>query len=340
MRVLITGCGRHSKGLAETLKNNPDKEYVEVIGINNSESNILRTGVDKYFIAPSIYDENYVCWLRDLCRKEKVDVVLPYITAELPIAAKYKDILAEVGTKVSVASLECLEFANDKIKMYSRFGKYMPEQVVAKSSREIRSFAKAVGYHLGTPLCCKLSNKCGGAGFAIIDERKYLDIASFNKVGVNRYISLNQLCEIADKVDTEIIVQRYVPGTDYSVCVLADNGNTIYACGFAGYSMEYGAVTNGEISKYEKAYSIAEELTRELALDGNACFDFILTMDGIPVLLECNPRINASLPFLAVAGADLAYYRCKQLMGGTLPETLDIDYGLKMVKYYESSYYR
>ena len=224
--------------------------------------------------------------------------------------------------------------------MAKLFSQYMPKQVVARSSRDIRAFAKKMGYHTGFPLCCKLADKCGGAGFAILDEKKYLDISSFNKVGVNRYISLNQLCEIADKVDTEIIIQEYTPGVDYSVCILADNGKMVYECGFAGYSMEFGAVTSGEIVANEEAYRIAKEVVEKVGLDGNCCFDFIIKNDGAPVLLECNPRINASLPFLSKAGADLAYYRCRQLLGYSLPEKLDINYGLKMVKYYESYYFK
>lgn len=340
MKILITGCGRHSKTLVECLKNNPDNIPVEIISINNSERNILRTGVDEYHIAPSIFAPEYIEWLRNLCEEKGVDVILPYITAELPIAAANREYLEEKGTKVSVASLDSLMVANNKVEMAKMFPQYMPKQIVAHNSRDIRTFAKKVGYHTGTQLCCKLTDKCGGCGFAILDERKYLDIASFNKVGVNRYISLNQLCEIADKVDTEIIIQEYVPGTDYSVCVLADHGKTIYECGFAGYAMEFGAVTSGEIIKNEEAYRIATEVVEKIGLDGNACFDFIIKEDGTPVLLECNPRINATLPFLAEAGADLAYYRCRQLLGETLPENLDIDYGLKMVKYYESHYFR
>ena len=167
-----------------------------------------------------------------------------------------------------------------------------------------------------------------------------MDIGSFNKVGVNRYISIYQLCEIVDKVDVEIILQEYVVGSDYSVCVLADHGKAEIMCGFIGYAMEYGAVTQGEIVKNERAYSIAEHLTEKLELDGNACFDFIILPSGRPLLLECNPRISATIPFIAKAGADLVYLRCKQLLGEPIDTNVSFDYGLKMVKYYDAHYYR
>ena len=113
MRILITGCGRHSKTLIECLKNNPDGVPVSVIGINNSEKNILRTGVDEYYIAPSIFAPDYIDWLLNLCEEKKVDVVLPYITAELPIAAENKTLFEAKGIKVSVSPAPSLAISRD-----------------------------------------------------------------------------------------------------------------------------------------------------------------------------------------------------------------------------------
>ncbi|MCI8602264.1 MAG: ATP-grasp domain-containing protein [Oscillospiraceae bacterium] len=339
MKVIITGCGRHSKNLVQSLKHNADGREVEVIGINNSPVNILRSEVDKAIIAPSITDPSYIDWLLALCTSEQVDVILPYITAELPILAANREKLESSGTKVSVASEGALQIANDKLELARLFPEYMPCQTAVHSSEEIRCFAKHMGYWSGTQLCCKLADKCGGTGFAILDEKRYLDIGSFGKIGVNRYLSIDQLCEIADKVNADIILQEYVPGTDYSVCVLADHGKVELCCGFAGYAMEYGAVTQGEILKNDQAYAIAVDLTSRLNLDGNACFDFIIRADGSPVLLECNPRISATVPFIAEAGADLVYLRCKQLLGEPIDTNISFDYGLKMVKYYDACYY-
>ena len=341
IKVLITGCGRHSRSLVQSLKHNIDHREVSVIGINSSAVNILRSDVDSFAIAPGIHEDGYTDWLLDFCTQEKVDVILPYITAELPIAAANREKLESGGAKVSVASVYTLGIANDKLHMAKRFREYMPLQTEVRSPEEILSFARYAGYDTGTPLCCKLTDSCGGAGFAVLAEKRCFDIASFNKIGVSRYISISQLCEIAAHTDARIILQEYVPGTDYSVCVLADHGTVKLMCGFAGYSMEYGAVTSGEIMRNDRAYEIAEHVTQSLALDGNACFDFIIRKtDGQPVLLECNPRISATLPFVAEAGADLVYLRCKQLLGEPFDTDVQFRYGLKMVKYYECFFYR
>jgi predicted ATP-grasp superfamily ATP-dependent carboligase len=66
----------------------------------------------------------------------------------------------------------------------------------------------------------------------------------------------------------------------------------------------------------------------------------MIDKNGKAHLLECNPRINASIPFIAKAGVDLVYLRCKMLAGEPVDNTAEIDYGLKMVKYYECHYFK
>ena len=202
-------------------------------------------------------------------------------------------------------------------------------------------------------VCCKISGKCGGTGFCIIDNEKAYDISLFNRCGVNRYISDQDLYKIIEN-GNRVILQEYVEGIDYSVCVLADHGRILDMVGYAGFDMEFGAVVNGQIVTNRNAFEIARKIVEDLKVDGNACFDFILEggksrtemshMQNAPVkLLECNPRINASIGFCWKAGVNLVYLRCKQLMGELeekdfLAES-NIKEGLRMQKYYESEYF-
>ena len=340
--ILITGCSKLSKEIVDCLKNNRDRRKVRVISVDCNSNNVLRENVDRYYIAPLIKDPHYLDWLVDICNKEDVDVVLPYITAELPIIAGAKQELeSRTKAKFSVASVECLSIVNNKEILGSYFGKYMPMQYVVRNGKDLYFKACELGYKNGTKICIKLTNKCGGAGFAIIDDDKAIDIELFNRQGCNRYISMNDAMEIADKNDITIILQEYIEGVDYSVCILADKGETVYECGFDGYSMNYGAVMSGMIKKNDEAYRIASEIVKKTNLDGNACFDFIIKNDGTPILLECNPRLSASLPFIAKAGIDLVYERCKFLLGEECGKQKDVKirYGLKMGKYYVANYY-
>ena len=57
-----------------------------------------------------------------------------------------------------------------------------------------------------------------------------------------------------------------------------------------------------------------------LGLDGNIGFDIREREDGTPVIMECNPRLTAGVPFFAQAGVNLPYLCVKKLMGEELPE--------------------
>ena len=228
--------------------------------------------------------------------------------------------------------------ANNKIAMYERFAKYMPLQRVILGADGVDEFAREIGYP-DTRFCCKLPESCGGNGFSVVDEKLGLDIRLRNKCGVAGFVTLDMLKELADNYAGDIILSEYIAGHDYSVCTLSASGKVLHRCGFVGLEMDYGSVMLGEIQKNATAYEIAETVCSELGIDGNACFDFMLGKDGRVKLLEVNPRLSASLPFVAAAGLNLPYLRCKQLLGYDITGyDINVRYGLKMRKYYECEY--
>ncbi|MFR8950188.1 MAG: ATP-grasp domain-containing protein [Faecalibacterium prausnitzii] len=215
-------------------------------------------------------------------------------------------------------------------------------QVDASEKPELAEILKNVdeiGYPK-KPMCCKLPNRCGGLGFCIIDEEKGRDLTIYNKFGMNRYITFDMLLELAKNCHEDIIMQEYEEGLDYSMCVLADHGRVLHALGFEGYLMAFGSAMFAGIKQNEQALAIAKQIVADTGLDGNVCFDFILKEDGSVKLLETNPRLSASLPFIAKAGLNLPYLRCRQLLGYDVENIHpEINYKLRMSKNYESEYF-
>ena len=339
LTVLITGCSMHSADLIKEMRNNDDHEEMRFVGINCDDAALLRKGVDAGYVVPRITEPDYIPTVIDICEKEKVDVILPFITAELPIMAANKELFERHGVKVSVASQSALDIVGNKVALSAIYGDLMPKQKVVKSTRDIFDFADEIGYP-EKPMCCKLPNRCGGLGFAIIDEEKGRDLTIFNKFGMNRYITLDMLLIYADACSDGLILQEYEEGKDYSLCILADHGKVLHSLGFEADVMSFGSAMSAKISMNDNAVKIAKEITEYSGLDGNACFDFILKPDGTVKLLEVNPRLSATLPFIARAGANLPYLRCKQLLGYDVANVkLNINYGLRMSKNYECEYF-
>lgn len=337
--VMITGCSMHSYDLIKEMRSNYDKEDIRIVGINASETALLRNGVDAGYVVPLITEESYIPTVIDICKKEKVDVILPFITAELPIMAENKELIEKHGIKVSVASKEALAAVGDKVTLGKKYGDLMPKQKTVHSIDDIYDFAKEIGYP-NKLMCCKLPNRCGGLGFMVIDEEKGKDMTIVNKFGLNRYITFDMLLIYAKGLNEEMILQEYEEGTDYSMCILADNGKLVHGLGFEASLMAFGSAMFAEIKFVQEAYDIAKQITEDSGLDGNACFDFILKPDGSVKLLEVNPRLSATLPFIARAGLNLPYLRCRQLLGFDVENVkLDINYKLRMSKNYESEYF-
>jgi len=329
----------HSKDLIDVLRANYDGEEIHVVGINCEDTALLRSGVDAGYVVPRITEPDYIPTVISICEKEHVDVIFPFITAELPIMAVNKPLLEEHGIKVSVSSLESLQASGDKIALAAKYADLMPKQIVVRSSADIAGFARMIGYP-DKKMCCKLPDRCGGLGFAIIDEEKGRDLTIYNKFGVSRYITLDMLYLLYANCSETLILQEFEEGTDYSVCLLAQDGETLYRCGFEASLMAFGSAMFAAISENEMAYEIAEEIVRDTGLDGNVCVDFILKPDGTVRLLEVNPRLSATLPFIARAGLNLPYLRCKQLLGYNVKGlSLDVNTRLRMSKNYESEYF-
>src|SRR4030042_2366950 len=58
---------------------------------------------DKYFIAPPSNSPDFPEFLMELCKKEKIKLVIPTIDEELPLFASYKDIFASIGVTLLVS---------------------------------------------------------------------------------------------------------------------------------------------------------------------------------------------------------------------------------------------
>ena len=189
-------------------------------------------------------------------------------------------------------------------------------------------------------MCCKLPDRCGGTGFAVVDEALGNDLTIYNKFGMHRYITFGMLVDLFSALHDELIVQEYEAGLDFSLCCLADNGKLIHSLGFEASLMAFGSAMFASIADNQQATAIATQVIADTGLDGNCCFDFILKDDGTVKLLEVNPRLSATLPFIARAGLNLPYLRIKQLMGHDVSGyTPVINRRLRMSKNYESEYF-
>lgn len=336
IRVMLTCCNIHVKDIMACFTNQ-DSEYTVRVYVTNSEEWELPPvdSCEGRFVVPRFDDPNFLSRMLDICKEFEIDVIFPISSIDLEIMSKHKDDFEKIGTQVSILPYDKLMIANNKIELHRLFSDVMPEEITPTTIEEACWFLST-----HPKVCCKLADMCGGKGFAVIDDEKCLDVALFHRFGKKHYISKGQLMQIIEKGQYEVILQEYHEGLDYTVSLLADHGEVTHMVGYVGYLLEFGSIMYGEIKPNEQAFKIADRLVRELELDGNIGIDFILKEDGSVVLLEINPRINASLPFVAKAGCNMAYLRLMQLKGKDVSHwPTPVKEGFKMKKYFGTRYF-
>ena len=278
---------------------------------------------DKYYPVPRGDDPSYIDTLLDICRKEKVDVVLPIMSVELNALAKNRSKFEQIGTKVSVSELSRLDIANDKLKLLD----FMKTKGIACadywSVHNMKEF-KDAAIQLGYPekkVCIKATNGSGSRGFRIIDEsRSRFDMFLHEKPSAC-YVTMGEMESILKEapVFPELIVMEFLPGDEYTVDLLADEGNVLYSCCRKSLGMDNSIMLDGIVVDNEQITKLCSNVVESLKLDGNIGFDIKENSYGIPYIMECNPRITAGIPVFAAAGVNLPYLNVKRLMGEDLP---------------------
>lgn len=335
--VLLTACGvQFIPGLVDCLKNNGERN-VRLIGTDMNDDKTLYPLFDKFYVVPPVKSVEYVNTLLDICINEKVDVLLPFMSAELSALEAKKQDFETVGTKVSVSDRDSILITNNKLKFYEFLkdkGLSVPKFKKIKNAEELYEACEFVGYPQKA-VCVKATELSGSRGIRLIDPKKSRYDILFGQKPNSFYTTIDELyATLKEKPEMpEMMVMEYLPGAEGSVDLLADHGKILYMA-YRESNVNLASIPQEATLSYnEKAYRIAEEVIKALSLDGNADLDFKNDADGNPVLMEINPRIAATMQIFKVGGLNLPYLRVKQLLGEPLPE-INIKYGIKMKRRY------
>lgn len=321
--VLITAAGNvFMPGTTACLKKNGERK-IRLIGADMNDDKSMLNMFDSYYTVPKGTDPTYVDVLLNICKKEKVDIILPIMSCELENLALQSGEFAEIGTVVSVSDLDSLIIANDKLKLFE-FMKLneipCAKFDVVNSLDELNSKVISFGYP-EKPVCIKTTNSSGSRGFRIVDANKSrIDMFLYEKPS-SCYITLEDLNVTLSEADTfpTIMVMEYLPGNEYTVDLLASEGNVLYNCCRKSLNMDNSIMLDSLVVDNKEAMTLCETVVNKLGLSGNIGFDIRERDDGTPMIMECNPRITAGIPVFELAGVNLPYLNVKRILGEKLP---------------------
>ena len=337
LTVLVSACGaQFMPGLADCLKNNGERT-IRIIGVDMGIDPTVLQLVDALYQVPRASDPAYVDCLIDICKKEKVDVILPFMSAELlPLIDRKADFDA-IGTKVSVSDRHSVEITTNKYKFYAFLkeqGLPVPKFAPIRTVDELIPACEACGYP-NNAVCVKATELSGSRGIRIVKPGVSRFDILFGEKPNSFFTTMDELYATLREKDTmpEMMAMEYLPGMEGSVDLIAENGKILYMAYRESTVNLHSIPQAGELKDNPEAYEIAEKVINALGFSGSADLDFKNDAEGHPVLMEINPRIAATMRIFKEGGLNLPYLRIKHLLGEELPE-IQIKYGVKMKRRY------
>ncbi len=174
-----------------------------------------------------------------------------------------------------------------------------PETLFPESDKDVEGFLKENGEVL-----VKLSISSGGQGVHMIAD-------------IKEYLSLKEELGFSEK---DIIIQRKINGKHVAVSILcrgpADPIAIFTYERIRYYPYPYGPATYIIPIRYESCENYSMKLINELGYSGIINFDFIVDdRDGIPKILDANPRFWGAVGATMVAGIDFPWMVFNHALG-------------------------
>lgn len=336
--ILLSASGSPTMpGLIKCFKNNGERN-IRIIGVDMSANPTCNFMVDTFYQVPAVTDEKYCTTILDICKKEKVEIYFPNISAEMSALIEYQDSFEKAGIKISMSNSESIRIANDKLLTYQileNAGIPIPKFCKVTSIDDFKAACKELGFP-ERALCLKIVNGSGSRGVRIIKNirNRYHAFAQEKPSSLfTSYEDMLSVLESAEQLDT-MLLMPYFEGNEYSVDLLANHGETLYQVGRENTISLMSIAQESVLARNENAYNISSRVVELLDYDGNIGFDFMKDKDGITFLTDINPRITATVSVIAAGGINLPYLRIKQLLGELLPEQ-GVQYGVMLKRRYQ-----
>ncbi|WP_196479910.1 ATP-grasp domain-containing protein [Clostridium tyrobutyricum] len=332
--ILITSVGGLvSPGIIENLRS-----YNEffIIGVDANSNAVGFKFVDKFYKVPIGNDPNYIEFILDICIKNKVNVVIPCSDEECLSFSRSKDKFEKENIKILGPSYDSVLNSLDKGNMlyYLKKNNFeVPEFYLPQNINQVNDILKKLHYP-DNNVVVKPRIGRGSRGFRILDEKSnILEGRDVNKIKYSYFIdSLNQYT-----VFPNIVVMEYLPGEDYSVDVLAQNGKMIYCI------VRKRIKTLGGPSQVSKVVNDCEIKNIIINIVEIFNFDNIVNIQlkcsnkNKPLVYEINPRVSGTITVCKESGIDILYYGIKKLLGYDI-ELNKICKEVHMVRYFKELY--
>ncbi|MFZ0576337.1 MAG: ATP-grasp domain-containing protein [Psychrobacillus psychrotolerans] len=315
----------------ELIRHNPDQQEFIIHGTHPNSDTVYFNYCDVFSTEPDIEGEDYIQFCLDYCIQNQIHIFVP--RKENVLISRHLEKFEDIGVSVLVCpDGDLMAMVDNKAAMYQslqnqekegNFIVTIPSYQIVNNAQEFKEAYEQLS-KVNTKLCIKPVIGEGASGFRIIDNDAdtipfIFNTASSQKISYETALRILQTQEHFP----DLMVLEYLDGYEYSIDCLADADGTL----LTAIPRKKG---NGRIREIEYNKDLIE-IAEKMAIQYKIPYVFNIQVkykDGIPKLLEINPRMSGGLHISCLADINFPYYAIKLLLGNQL-EPLYPKFGLK-----------
>ncbi len=252
--------------------------------------------VDVYYQVPWIADhEAYIAVIKDVCIKEDVSFVIPFIDTEVDLFSENRGWFDEHGIKICISSSETIRILRNKKAL---------EDFIADNCPEINHIPTVFLHDIDRPkwafpVVCKPYNGRSSQGLHYI----------YNESEWQRFSR--------EAHNGTYIVEPFISGPIIMVEIIRqpDTHKVVAMSRRELMSTTHGLSITAYIFQDELLEDNSINLAEKLDIRGNVNFEYIMDSDGRYHFVECNPRFSAGCAFSCIGGYDIIKNHIKCFCG-------------------------
>lgn len=311
--VLLSSAGRRV-ALLETFRDALRSLGLQgkVMAADASACSAASWAADDRFVVPRCGDDAFIPAMLDLCRRERVALVVPTIDTELMVLARHRAAFAALGTTVAVSAPATIAVAEDKRRTHAFLVERGFPTVAQAEVEQVLADPGAWPY----PLIVKPVSGSASEGVLRVGDRMGLTVATAGQ---------------------DTVVQELARGVEYTVDLFVDGTGTCRgAVPRQRLEVRAGEVVKAVTARVPAIVDLAEQLAKSLP-GAFGVLNLQLFYDegsGDLRIIEINPRFGGGFPLAHRAGAPFVRWLVQSAVGQVpdydVPPWRD---GLMMLRY-------
>ena len=291
-RILITGAGGPSAvSFLQAIAEEPVTAWMG--DIDPYAPGFFLVSPERRVILARGDDPGFVDRILGICRAEEIGIVVPTVDSELLPLAERRAEFEDEGIHLMLAPASAIGACLDKWElMRCCHGRVRtPRSALFDETFELAAW--------GFPFFIKPRRGSGSRGIVAVHGGAEL-------VGLER--------------SPDLLVQEFLPGTEYSLDVLASaDGEVRAVVPRARLKIDSGIAITGRTVPSEKLERVGRRAAEAVGLTGVANVQVKDDADGEAALIEINPRFPGTMPLTVAAGVNMPAIALREVRGEPMP---------------------